>query len=192
MDMWMHDLAIETFAPMLRTVSEILEKGAAHAAAKGFDPAVLVGARLAPDMFALAEQVRQACSHAQDATQRLTGRNAPSDDGDDASIDALRSRIARTVVYLERVPASAFDGAADKTVEIPMPNGGAIVMNGRQFLRDWALPHFYFHVVTAYAILRHNGVDIGKRDYLSRVGVYIHAPDGKKAARARASRKKTR
>ena len=190
MEMSMSDLAIGSFAPMLRALAEILEKGAGHAAAKGFDPAVLVGARLAPDMYPLAEQVRQACGHAQSATERLTGHAAPSDDGEDATFAALEKRIAVTIAYLERVPASAFAAAAAATIEIPMPDGGAIVMDGRQFLRDWALPHFYFHLVTAYAILRHNGVDIGKRDYLSRVAVYIRPPSGAKPARPRSAQKK--
>jgi len=192
MEISMHDLAIESFAPMLRALSEILQKGAAHSAAKGFPSEVLVDARLAPDMFSLAEQVEQACSHARDATARLTGRAPPSDDAGDDSIDSLRGRIAKTIAYLERVPAGAFAGAAEQQIEIPMPNGGAIVMDGLQYLRDWALPHFYFHLVTAYAILRHNGVEIGKRDYLSRVAAYIRAPDAKAATRKGTSRKSKR
>jgi hypothetical protein len=189
----MHDLAIESFAPMLRALSEILDKGAAHAAAKNFDGSVLVGARLAPDMFSLAEQVQQACAHAKDSTARLIEQKPPDIESDDATIDALQARIEKTIAYLERVPAAAFAGAESKSIEIPLPNGAAIVMSGAQYLRDWALPQFYFHLVTAYDILRHNGVDIGKRDYLSRVAAYIRepaarAPRAKKVRRARRQR----
>jgi hypothetical protein len=159
---------------MLKSLSNILDKGAEHASARKSDPAALVNARLAPDMYTLAQQVQIACDQAKDATARLTGQDAPQFENIEKTIDELKARIAKTIDYLQSVRAAAFKGAEDRKIIIPIPeNNMEFEMNGLQFLRDWALPHFYFHVVTAYDILRHNGVDIGKRDYLSQVGGYI-------------------
>jgi len=164
-----YTIAIETFVPMLRTLSNILDKGAQHASARNFDSAVLVNARLAPDMFPLVKQVQIACDNAKDSTARLLGQEPPRFEDNEQTLDELKARIARTIDYLQRERATAFEGAEDRDIKIPLPNNLTLEMKGLQFLRDWALPHFYFHVVTAYDILRHNGVDIGKRDYLSHV-----------------------
>ena len=170
----MHELAAGTFARMLRSLSGVLDKGAEFAKAKNIDPAVLVNARLAPDMYPLAKQVQIACDHAKDSTARLTGREAPKFEDSEQSFDQLKARVAKTLEFVERAPANAFEGAEDRQIKIPIPNANATIeMNGLQFLRDWILPHFYFHVVTAYDILRHNGVEIGKREYMSHVGAYI-------------------
>jgi len=169
-----HSMAIETFVPMLRSLSNLLDKGAEHAIANKSDSTALVNARLAPDMYTLAQQVQIACDQAKDATARLTGQKAPQLDNDEKTLEALKDRIAKTIDYLESVPATGFEGAEDRDITIPIPeNDIEFKMNGIQFLRDWALPHFYFHVVTAYDIMRHNGVAIGKRDYLSHVAGYI-------------------
>ena len=167
-------MAIETYVPMLRSLSHVLDQGAAHASAKKSDAADLVNARLAPDMYTLAKQVQLACDQAIDSTARLSGQDAPQFENDEKTLEQLKVRIDKTLKYVESVRADAFEGAEDRKITIPIPeNNIAFEMNGLQFLRDWALPHFYFHVVTAYDILRHNGVDIGKRDYLSSVGRYI-------------------
>jgi hypothetical protein len=155
---------------MLESLSAILKKGAAYAKTSKLD---LVNARLAPDMFTLAQQVQLACDHARDGASRLTGRNPSPVDNHGKSFDDLRDRIANTVEYLKLSEAGAFDGAEDRDCSITLPNNTVINMNGLQFLRAWALPHFYFHVVTAYDILRHNRVVIGKQDYLSQVGGFI-------------------
>jgi len=169
-----YSFATETFVPMLKSLSNILDKGAEHALAKKSDPAALVNARLAPDMYPLSQQVQIACDQASDATARLTGQAALQFENNEKTLDELKGRIAKTIVYLESVRAAAFEGAEDRKVIIPIPEDNMeFEMNGLQFLRDWALPQFYFHVVTAYDILRHNGVDIGKRDYVSHVGVYL-------------------
>jgi uncharacterized protein len=169
-----HTMATETFVPMLRSLSGVLDKGADHANANKSDPNALVNARLAPDMYTLAQQVQLACNAANDATARLTGQQPQEIENDDRTLDDLKGRIAKTIDYVNSVRATAFDGAEDRKITIPIPeNNVAFDMNGLQFLRDWALPNFYFHVVTAYDILRHNGVDIGKRDYLSHVAGYI-------------------
>jgi hypothetical protein len=162
-------IAIETFVPMLRSLSEILDKGAQHASAKNLDSAVLVNARLASDMFPLVRQVQVACDQAKNSTARLMGQEPPPFEDNEQTLDELKARIARTIAYLQSAPAAAFAGAEDREVKIPLADNLALEMNGLQFLRDWALPNFYFHLVTAYDILRHNGVDIGKRDYLSHI-----------------------
>jgi uncharacterized protein len=164
-----YTMAIETFVPMLHTLSTILDKGAQYASAKTFDSAVLMNARLAPDMFPLVRQVQIACDHAKDSTAHLMGQEPPRFENNEQTLDEIKARIARTIDYLQSARPAAFEGAEDRDIMIPLPNNLALEMKGLQFLRDWALPHFYFHLVTAYDILRHNGVDIGKRDYLSHV-----------------------
>jgi uncharacterized protein len=173
-----HAMAIETFVPMLSTLSTLLDKGAEHASAKPIDAATLVSARLAPDMFPLVKQVQSACDHAKIAAARLTGREPPRFEDDEETLDQLKARIAKTIDYLKQTPATAFDGAEDRDIQLPLSDTMVFEMKGFQFLRDWALPHFYFHLVTAYDILRHCGVDIGKRDYLSHVGKYIRPRSG--------------
>jgi hypothetical protein len=162
-------IAIETYVPMLRSLSHVLDQGAKKAG-----PGDLVNARLAPDMYPLAQQVRMACDQANDSTARLSGKDAPQFEDNEKTLEDLKARIAKTLEYVESVRASAFDGAEDRKITIPIPeNNIDFEMDGLQYLRDWALPHFYFHTVTAYSILRHNGVDIGKRDYMNQVGKYI-------------------
>ena len=160
-------MAIETYVPMLRSLSHVLDKGAAHARAKKSNAADLVNARLAPDMYTLAQQVRMACDQAIDSTARLSGQDAPQFENNEKTLEELKVRIAKTLEYVERVRENAFEGAEDRKITIPIPaNNIDFEMNGLQYLRDWVLPNFYFHLVTAYGILRHNGVDIGKRDYM--------------------------
>ena len=174
MKITMHSVATETFVPMLKSLSNILDKGAEHARASKSDPAALVSARLAPDMYTLAQQVQLACDQAADATARLTGQEAPHFENNEKTIDDLKARIAKTVDYVQRARTDAFEGAEDRKIIIPIPeNNMEFEMNGLQFLRDWALAHFYFHVVTAYDILRHNGVPLGKRDFVGNVRDYL-------------------
>jgi hypothetical protein len=159
---------------MLRSLSQILDKGAEHARANKSDPTALLNARLAPDMYTLAQQVQIACNQAKDATAHLISKDAPQFEDTEQTLEELKARIAKTIDYVQRVREAAFEGAEDRKIIIPIPeNNMEFEMNGLQFLRDWALPHFYFHVVTAYDILRHNGVDLGKRDYMSQVGGYL-------------------
>ena len=170
----LHAMATETFVPMLRSLSSLLDKGAEHATAKKLDPATLVNARLAPDMFPLVQQVQIACDHAKGAAARLTGREPPRFEDNEKTLDELKARIAKTIDYVQSVPASAYEGAEDRAIKFPLIENLVFEANGFQYLRDWSLPHFYFHVVTAYDILRHNGIEIGKRDYLSHVGYAVH------------------
>jgi hypothetical protein len=174
MQLSVHALAIGTFVPSLKGLAGLLDKGAQHAADKGFDVSVLAASRLAPDMFTLAQQVQLACHHAKDAVARLTGEAPLVPAGAEESYADLRARVDATVAALEAAPEAAFGGAGDRDVVIVVPRSDVrFEMKGPEFVRDWAIPHFYFHVVTAYAILRHNGVDIGKRDYVRGVGRYL-------------------
>jgi hypothetical protein len=161
----MHAMSIGTFVPNLEHLSTFLEKGLAHATAKKFEPSVLVNARLAPDMFPLSRQIQIACDSAKNGSARLAGQEAPRFEDKEASIEELRTRIARTIEYLKGIAASAFDGSEDRDIKIPVRER-TLEMKGLPYLQTWALPNFYFHVVASYAILRHNGVEIGKNDFL--------------------------
>jgi uncharacterized protein len=162
----MYTMSVETFLPMLGTMSALLEKGLKHAAEKKFDPKVLVNARLAPDMLPLSGQIQIACDLAKNGASRLAGLEPPRFEDNESTIEELRTRIARTIDHLKTIPASAIDGSEERDIKIPLRDR-SLEMKGLAFLRTWALPNFYFHAVTSYAILRHNGVEIGKRDFLS-------------------------
>jgi uncharacterized protein len=165
-----HSLAKDSFAPMLQSLSEVLDKGAADPASAGVD---LVNARLAPDMFTLAQQVQQACHYAKDGIVRLAGEPSAAMPDAETTLDGLKAQIARTIEAVRAVPAAAFEGAEDRDCSIEIGDDQVIEMDSLRFLVGWSLPHFYFHVVTAYDILRHLGVAIGKNDYLSQVGGFI-------------------
>jgi uncharacterized protein len=171
----MHAIAQGSFSAMLESMSEWLDKAAAHAAASQQD---LVAARLAPDMFTLAQQVQQACYYARDGMARLSGRASAAKPDVATTLAALKAQIAETLELVRAVPATAFDGADERDCSIPIADGKLIAMDGLRFLRAWTLPHFYFHVVTAYGILRHSGVALGKYDYLSEVGDFIRPQPG--------------
>ncbi len=162
----MYAMSVEAFTPTLRALAKILDKAAQHASAKKFDPAVLVNARLAPDMYPLSKQVQIACDFAKNTVGRLTGQDPPRFEDNEQTLPELKARVAKTLDYLQSVRASAFEGSEDRDVKLPIPNGGSLDFKGLPYLKDWALPNFYFHVVTAYDILRHNGIEVGKRDYL--------------------------
>ena len=166
----LHDMAVGSFVPMLESLSAVLDKGAEHAKSAQLD---LVNARLAPDMFTLAQQVQQACHYAKDGTSRLTGKGGTAMEDVETAFTGFKTQIARALDFVRGATAAAFDGAEERDCSVEIPNNMVIQMNGLQLLRAWSLPHFYFHVVTAYDILRHNGVEIGKKDYLSQVGGFI-------------------
>ena len=177
-----YEFGAETFTPMLTTLSNLLDKGAAHAAAAGLDPAALAQGRLAPDMFTLAQQVEQACAYATGFVRLMTGAEPPPFEGADASLADLKARIGHALAVLKATPPAACDGAEDRTVTLPLRDGLVLEAKGYQVLRDWFLPHFYFHVVTAYDILRHAGVPIGKLDYLAHVAYAIRQTGAAPAA----------
>jgi len=165
MAMSMHAASVPVFQQMLRNLSHLLDKGEASAAARKFDPSVLTTYRLAPDMLPFTRQVLIACDAAKNGIARLSGVEAPRFEDDEASFGELKARIQKTLDYLDTVPAAQVDGTEDK--DITFPAGGATrTMKGQAYLTTWVLPNFFFHITTAYAILRHNGVDLGKSDYL--------------------------
>lgn len=161
----MHTMLVEQCALMLNNVAKILDKGAAYAEAKKFDPSVLVNARLAPDMFPLSRQVQVACDMVKNGAARLAGQEAPRFEDNEKTFDELKARIAKTVDYLRSMPASALEGSEDRDIKIPLRDR-TIEMKGLPYLRDWILPNFYFHLSMTYALLRHNGVEVGKGDWL--------------------------
>jgi uncharacterized protein len=169
----MHALAIGTFVPMLRTLSHLFEKAEEHARTKGVDVSALASARLAPDMYTFSMQVQLACYQAKAAVAQLTGEVPPPPPKDSETFAELKQRVEQTVRELESVSEATLEGAEDRVIKMPLIGTMYFEATGSQFLRDWALPHFYFHVVTAYDILRREGVDIGKRDYLRHAGEYI-------------------
>lgn len=164
----MHTMSVDAFVPTLSALGKLLDKAAQHASAKKFDPGVLVNARLAPDMFPLVKQVQIACDFAKNSSARLAGQEAPRFEDNEQTIEELKARIAKTLDYVKSLSVESFTGAEDRDIKLSFPNGMSLDFKGLPFLRDWALPNFYFHVVTAYDILRHNGVDVGKRDYLNQ------------------------
>jgi hypothetical protein len=177
MNFSLHATAAGTFTGMLGSLSKILDKAADCAAAEGWDEAKLPGARLASDMFPLAKQVQIACDHAKNAMARLAGLEPPPFADEEQTIADLKDRIARCLTFVESVPETAFEGAEDRRIVIPLFNDLVLDMNGGQLLRDWFLPHFYFHVVTAYGILRQSGVPLGKLDYMSHIGGSVRPKD---------------
>ncbi len=158
----------ELFIPMLGNLAAILKKGQASAEARKFDTAVLASARLAPDMLPFTRQVTLACDFAKNSTARLAGIDPPRFEDTETTFAELADRIEKTVAWIRTVPASAFAGAEDRHIVVPLRDR-KLEMKGLPFLQRWALPNFYFHVTAAYAILRHNGVDVGKMDYLGGV-----------------------
>ena len=161
----MSSASLPVFKTMLGNLSHILDKGLAHAQARKFDPAILLQYRLSPDMLPFTRQVLIACDAAKNGVARISGVEAPKFDDTEASFPELKARIQKTQDYLASVPAKALDGTEDK--DITFPSGGTTrTMKAEAYLKHWALANFHFHVTMAYAILRHNGVELGKSDYL--------------------------
>jgi len=165
MSITMHSASVPVFVRLLGNLTAWLDKAEAHAAAKKFDASVLLGMRLAPDMLPLKTQIQIACDTAKFCVARLAGVEAPKFDDTEASIAELRDRIRQTVAYMQSVSAALVDGSEDKDVVIPRRDA-PVTMKGEAYLKHYATPNFYFHVTMAYALLRHNGVEIGKMDYL--------------------------
>jgi uncharacterized protein len=161
----MYQASTPRFANMLNALATILEKAQAHADARKIDPAALTTFRLYPDMFPLTRQVQIACDTAKGAVARLAGVDIPKHEDTEQTFADLRARIAKTVEFMQSVPASKIDGSEERTVTLKL-RGQDTSFKGAAYLLGFAWPNFYFHVATAYNILRHNGVEIGKRDYL--------------------------
>jgi len=165
MPLTMYQASAPRFANTLRNLSAILDKAQAHAEAKKLDPAALTQARLFPDMFPLVRQVQIACDTAKGAVARLAGVEVPKHEDTEQTFAELRARIAKTVDFVESAKPAQLDGAEEKEITLKMRSGD-VKYKGLQYLLGHAYPNFYFHVTTAYNILRHNGVELGKKDYI--------------------------
>jgi uncharacterized protein len=157
----------ELFGQLKKQLGQLdrwLEAATAFAQTKAFDPSVFLGLRLAPDQFAFAKQVQTACDTARLAAARLTGKEAPPQPDTEQTIEELRARVRGAVAYLDGFTSADFDAAATRVITQPRWEGKT--MTGADYFLEHALPNFYFHLTHAYAILRHNGVKLGKRDYL--------------------------
>ena len=161
----MYQASVPLFVRMLTNLRSILQKAAAHAQAKKIDEAVLLQARLYPDMFALVQQVQIASDFARGTAARLAGKEPPSYEDSEKSVAELVSRIDRTLDYLRTVKASEIDGSEGREIVRPI-RGQPKKFTGINYLIQFALPNFFFHTTTAYAILRHNGIEIGKTDFI--------------------------
>jgi hypothetical protein len=163
----MHQASAPRFVNMLRNLSTLLDKAEAHCAAKKIEPTVLTSDRLFPDMFPLTRQVQIACDTAKGAVARLAGVDIPKHEDTEQSFAELKARIAKTIDFIESIPAAKVDGSDDKEVVLQMRSGERR-FKGMQYLLGHAYPNFYFHVTTAYNILRHNGVELGKQDFIGK------------------------
>ena len=165
MSLSMYQASVTVFTRSLTALSVILDKAAADAETRGIDPSVLINARLAPDMFALARQVQIAADTARNATANLAGVTPPSHPDTETTFPELKARIAAVLDYMKGFKPEQFEGAETRTVVMKMRTGD-LSFAGADYLLGFALPNLYFHAATAYDILRANGVALGKRDFL--------------------------
>jgi len=163
----MYQASVPVFLNMLNGLSHVLSKGEAHAVERGIDPQTLIEAKLAADMFPLARQVQIATDHAKGAPSRLAGREIPKFEDTETTFPELQARIEKTLSLLKGFEPEDIDGSEDRAIVIPS-RAGERSFTGMQYLLHFAMPNFYFHVTTAYDILRHNGASIGKGDYFGR------------------------
>lgn len=164
----MFTASVPVYTQFLTSLSAILKKAAAHAEAKKIDPSVLINARLSPDMFALARQVQIATDHAKGSLARLAGVEIPSYADTESTFDELEARIQKTLAYVKTFKPEQIDGTEGKDIVLTFGTQ-KFPFNGQSYLLQFALPNFYFHTSMVYAILRENGVEIGKRDFMGGV-----------------------
>ena len=165
MSLSMYQASVPRFANILGNLSRILDKAQAHIDARKIADATLTSYRLFPDMLPLSTQVQIACDTAKGLVARLSGVDAPAFDDNETTLAQLKERIAKTIAFMQSVPADKIDNTEDKDI-VTKRGDKETHYKGMQFLLGHAVPNFYFHVTTTYNILRHNGVEIGKRDYL--------------------------
>jgi uncharacterized protein len=166
MPMSMYRAAVPSFLQILPCLSGILDKAQSYAAQKKIEPAVLLTARLYPDMFPFTRQIQIATDFAKGAVARLAGGEPPKYDDTESSFDELKARVARTIAFVKEFKPSQIDGSEDRDITITVGSAPR-QFKGENYLMNFALPNFFFHATTAYAILRHNGVELGKRDFLT-------------------------
>lgn len=190
MSLAMHPISLPVLIHGLKGLATVLKKGADHAKANGIDASVLVNARLFPDMFPLARQVQIATDMAKSAGARLAGIENPVFPDTEASFPELQQRVARTIAFLKAIKPAQLAGSENRHVQLQLRAGAVSFERGQDFLLGWVMPNFYFHVTTAYNILRHNGVALSKGDYLGKVpGAVMPGPASKKRAPRKAAAK---
>ena len=162
----LYDTAVPVFNQMLGGLSGVLTKAQAHAKARKIEPDALLHSRLFPDMFSLLRQVRVACDFARSVSARLAGVEVPAYADDEVGFVDLQARITRTLAFINGLTTEQFEGSASREIVTQAGTPKEKRFAGRSYLLNYGLPHFYFHVTTAYNILRHNGVDVGKKDYI--------------------------
>ncbi|MCE9632787.1 MAG: DUF1993 domain-containing protein [Methylophilales bacterium] len=165
MSLSMYEASIPVFVKFLSNLSTILEKAATYAEAKKIDPSVLINARLAPDMYPLSRQIQIATDIVKGCAARLAGIEVPSYEDTEATFPELQGRIAKTVSFLQSISPSQIDGSEERSVTLKL-RGKDVTFLGQPYLLNFATPNLYFHTTVAYAILRHNGVELGKMDFL--------------------------
>ena len=166
----LHDLSVVQIAKMLRNLENWIDKGVALAESRSWDPELLLSARLVADQYPLLKQVQAACDSAKALAARMAGVEVPSHPDDEETLAEIRERIHKTLAFLETVSAEQVAGGEDRELTLPFVKDKRI--KGGDYLTEMALPNFYFHVVTAYAILRKNGIELGKRDYIGLLKLY--------------------
>lgn len=162
----MHAASVPVFQQMLGSLGELLAKAEGHAVEKKIDPDALLQARLYPDMFPLLRQVQIACDFAKGVCARLAGAEVPVYDDQEKTFAELRALVAKTSRFVAGLPASAFDGSEAREIVLRAGTPKERRLQGQAYLLHYGLPQFFFHVTTAYALLRHNGIELGKRDYM--------------------------
>ncbi|MFY7857060.1 MAG: DUF1993 domain-containing protein [Rubrivivax sp.] len=167
MSLSMHSASVPVFVKMLGNLLTWLDKAQAHAEARRFDPVQYLSLKLAPDMLPLTRQIQIATDAAKGCAARLAGHEVPKWADDESTLEQLRERVRRTIDYVQSVPAAAFEGSETREVVLQL-RAGELRYQGEDYLRHFALPNFYFHVTTTYALLRQAGVEIGKRDFLGQ------------------------
>jgi uncharacterized protein len=165
----MSNASIPVFETSLNALSTLVDKAEAHAEAKKIDPAVLLNARLFPDMFPFTRQIQVACDLAKNGGSRLADAEAPRFEDNETTFAALKARIAKTVAFVKTLDAKKIDASAEREITFPIGGTNKAQMKGADYLNHFVLPNFYFHAATAYDILRHSGVEIGKRDFLGNI-----------------------
>jgi uncharacterized protein len=166
MSLSMHAASVPAFVRQLGAMLAWLDKAQAHAEARQFSPDNFLGLRLAPDMLHFTRQIQIAADFAKGCVARLAGQEVPKWDDNEATLDDLRARIRRTIDYVQSVPAAQIDGSEAREIVLQMRVGDPRHYSGQDYLTQYVLPNFYFHATTAYALLRHAGVDVGKRDFI--------------------------
>lgn len=166
MSLTMHGSSVPVFVRMFGNTLAWLDKAQAHADARKFDSANYLGLRLAPDMLPLTRQVQIATDGAKGCVARLAGLEVPKWEDNEASLDDLRARLRRASDYVQTFTAQQFEGSESREIVLPMRTGDPLRFSGENYLRHFVLPNLYFHSTTTYALLRHAGVELGKRDFL--------------------------